>query len=85
MFSLGLKCAEYSIGEGLVDGAKDFDLDIGDLQQLCECRESVGERVPRSLSDQSFQLAQPIKFNEFTRKRRVLSHTRKLVAVKKGR
>lgn len=85
MFSISLDSGEYSVGEGLVDDGEDLDLDIGDLQQLCECREAVCERVPRGLGDQILQLARPLKINEFTCKRRVLSHTRKLVAAKKGR
>lgn len=74
----------YSVGEGFVRDAKDFDLDICDLKQFREGCEAVRQRVPRRFINQCLQFTQPIKVNEFTRKRRLLSHAAELVKAKKG-
>jgi hypothetical protein len=64
----------HLVGEWFVHCAKDLDLNIGDLQQLGKCSESICKRIPRRLRDHSLQLGKPVKADEFTRKRRVLSH-----------
>ena len=69
----------YSVGEGFVHDAKDFDLDIRDLQQFRKCCESVCQCIPRRFFNQCLQLTQRIKTNKFTRKRRLLSRAAKLV------
>ena len=74
----------YSVGEGFVRDIKDFDLDVRDLQQFRKCCEAVCQCIPRRFINQRLQFTQPIKINEFTRKRRPLSQAAKLVEAKEG-